>query len=61
MWHSSINIDLVSNISIPDDPLLTITKETDNPIDDIWIEINRPQVFADNFMRDGVESFTKVK
>lgn len=59
--HSSINIDLVSNISIPDDPLLTITKETDNPIDDIWIEINRPQVFADNFMRDGVESFTKVK
>lgn len=35
-------LNIVSNNFIHDDPLFKITKETDNPIDDVWIEINGP-------------------
>lgn len=39
LWHSSVNINIISNFSIHD-PLFAVAKEANNPGDDIWIKIS---------------------
>ena len=40
LWHSSVNINIISNFSIHNDPLFAVAKEANIPVDDIWIKIS---------------------